>query len=269
MSLTKSDRWMLPLRQIQESAPGGTPSAPPLAAPPDDKPGEKVTPPAKDDAPVKKPDLIEGDKTSVPADEAAAEKKAERVAELAKMSPEDRAKAEADDATAEAEEARLDTVPEDGKYDLKMPDGVTVDTELLDALAPEFKSLELTNGQAQALADKFTSAMQARAAKAGADWAKTTSDWVDTAKKDPEIGGAKWDATAAAASGIVDRFGTPALKEYLNTSMAGNHPELIRLLAKVGAMIGEDDTITPENPGAKPAADAATVLYPNDKPKGK
>lgn len=262
---------MFPLRQIQESAPGGKPTAPPPndLTYPDDEPDEKPVPPSKDDAPVNKPDLVEGDKNTVPADEAAAAKKAERAADLAKMSPADRAKAEADDAAAEVEQARLDAVPEDGKYDLKMPEGIQVDQELLEAITPEFKSLELTNGQAQALADKFIKAQQDRAGKAADDWAATTSGWVDTAKKDPEIGGAKWDETARVSAGVVERFGSPALKEYLNTSMAGNHPELIRLLAKVGAMIGEDDPITPENPGAKPAADHATVLYPNDKPKGK
>jgi hypothetical protein len=269
MSLTKSDRWMLPLQQIVESAPGAAPTPPPPAGDGLSYDDDKPTPPVKDDAEVKKPDLVEGEKVTVPADEAAAAKKAEREAELAKMSAEDRAKAEADDAAAEAEQARLDLVPEDGKYDLKMPEGVEVDADLLAAVAPAFKDLELTNGQAQALADKFIAVEQAKATKAAEQWAKTTSDWVDTAKADPEIGGAKWDATVKASAGIVDRFGTPALKEYLNSSGGGNHPEMIRLLAKIGAMIGEDNPITPENPGAKPASDAATVLYPNDKPKGK
>lgn len=270
MSLT-NNRWMFPLRQIQESAPGSK-SAPPsgdLTYDDDKSDDEKTIPPSKDDAEVKKPDLVEGDKKTVPADEAKAAKRAEREAELAKMSPEDRAKAEADDAAAEAEEARVNAVPEDGKYDLKMPEGIQVDQALLDALGPEFKSLELTNGQAQALADKFIKTQQDRAAAAASDWNKTTEGWVDTAKKDPEIGGAKWDQTVKHATGVVERFGTPELQEYLNTSRAGNHPELIRLLAKVGAMIGEDDPIIPENPGAKSAADHATVLYPNDQPKGK
>lgn len=194
--------------------------------------------------------------------------KAARKAELDAMSPEDRAKAEADDAAAEAEEARLDAIPEDGKYELKMPEGVEVDTALMTELGPEFAALGLSNRDAQRLADKFIAAQTARMTAQAERWNETTQGWVDTAKKDPEIGGAKWDATAAAASGVVERFGTDGLREYLNASGAGNHPELIRLLAKVGAAIGEDDPIVPENPGGG-KRDTVTAMYPNDPPKGK
>jgi len=161
-----------------------------------------------------------------------------------------------------------DIVPEDGKYALTMPEGVEVDQELLDALSPEFKELGLTTKQAQALADKFIASQQAKVEGAQAKFAETVSNWVDQAKKDPEIGGAKWDGTVKNASGVVSRFGTPELKEFLNTSGAGNHPELIRFMAKVGAMIGEDNPAISENPGRVQTKDTASILYPDDKPKG-
>lgn len=161
-----------------------------------------------------------------------------------------------------------DTVPEDGNYALTMPEGVEVDQELLDALSPEFKELGLTTKQAQALADKFIAAQQAKVEGAQNQFAQTVAGWVDQAKKDPEIGGAKWDGTVKNASGVVSRFGTPELKEFLNTSGAGNHPELIRFMAKVGAMIGEDNPAISENPGRVQSKDTASILYPDDKPKG-
>lgn len=162
----------------------------------------------------------------------------------------------------------LDTVPEDGVYALTMPEGVEVDQELLGALAPQFKELGLTTSQAQALADKFIAAQQSKMEGAQAQFAETVSKWVDDAKKDPEIGGAKWDSTVKNASGVVSRFGSPELKEFLNSSGAGNHPELIRFMAKVGAMIGEDNPAISENPGRAQARDTASILYPDDKPKG-
>lgn len=197
------------------------------------------------------------------------EAKAARQAELDAMSPEDRAKAEADEAASDVEDAKLDMIPEDGVYDLKMPDGVNLDAEMLAALGPEFKELGLSNRDAQRLADKFIAAQTARMTKQAEDWAATTQGWVDEARRDPEIGGAKWDASAAAAAGVVDRFGSPGLREYLNASGAGNHPELIRLLAKVGAAIGEDNPALSESPGGGGKQDAASTLYPNDPPKGK
>lgn len=192
----------------------------------------------------------------------------EFVADPAKTADENAAAKAEHDKTKPAADP-LDVVPADGKYALTMPEGVTVDQALLDELSPEFKAAGLTGKQAQALADKYIARKTAEAKAQGEAWAKTTSDWVDAAKADPEIGGAKWDGTVKAASGIVGRFGNDALKEYLNASGAGNHPEMIRFMAKVGAMIGEDKPAISETPGSKVKADSATILYPDDQPKGK
>lgn len=161
-----------------------------------------------------------------------------------------------------------DKVPEDGKYDLKMPDGIELDQELADALGPEFADLKLTNAQAQKLVDKYTEIQKGRAEKQGQTWAETISGWADTAKKDPEIGGAKWDGTVSDATRAINKLGTPALKEYLNASGGGNHPEVIRIMAKVGAMIKEDNPASGGAEGAGKPAEAAHVLFPNDAPKG-
>lgn len=162
----------------------------------------------------------------------------------------------------------INQVPEDGKYQLTMPEGMEVDQGLLDALGPVMSELKLSNGHAQMLADKFIEAQTADAEKRQQDWAQTIDGWIETAKADPEMGGAKWDATAASALSVVKRFGTPELTQYLEASGAGNHPEVIRLMAKVGAMIGEDTPAISDNPGAKADEDPASRLYPNDKPKG-
>lgn len=191
----------------------------------------------------------------------------------------DPAKSDEENAAAKAEhdaskpadkgEDPADTVPEDGKYDLKMPEGVEVDAAMLDQFSPTFKELGLTTKQAQALADKFIEAQTKNGEAQAQGWTKTVEGWVNQAKTDPEIGGPKWDATVKDASGIVKRFGNDALREYLNASGAGNHPEMIRFMAKVGAVIGEDRPAISENPGKKVAQDTAAILYPDDQPKGK
>lgn len=158
-------------------------------------------------------------------------------------------------------------VPEDGKYDLKMPEGIELDQALLDAIAPEFKELNLTQAQAQKLADKFIETQQARAEKQGEAWSATITKWVDDAKADKEIGGDKWDSTKADAQRAIKTLGTPALGEYLNASGGGNHPELIRLMAKVGAMLKEDNPAGGGDGGGKPA-EPAHLLFPSDAPKG-
>lgn len=172
------------------------------------------------------------------------------------------------------------TVPE--TYDLKMPEGVEVDQPLLDALTPVFKDLFLTQAQAQGLADAFIKHRQAQAEEYAnqpeGQWSMsayeyfkeqgTPDTWPDKAKADKEIGGAKWDGTVSSAQRAVSALGTPELKAYLDASGAGNHPELIRYFAKVGALIKED---TPPNGGAEGSgkpADPAHILFKDDAPKG-
>lgn len=162
----------------------------------------------------------------------------------------------------------LDQVPEDGKYNLTMPEGVKVDQELLDALGPKFAAKNLTTREAQELADEFTKIQQDRAVKQAEGWANTITKWADDAKADKDIGGDNWDATVAASTRAVNKLGTPALKEYLNASGGGNHPELIRFMSKVGAMIREDNPASGGAGGSSKPADAAHVLFPDDAPKG-
>jgi hypothetical protein len=253
--------WNDLICRAPEDGTGGGVAADP-AAPAD------VTP-APDAGSVLYPD----DKAADPAPEDGADPAAdagewkEFEADPAKTDEENAAAKAEHDAKKPADDA--DKVPEDGKYDLKMPEGVEVDQALLDTMAPQFKELGLTTKQAQALTDKFVEAQTKQAETQQAGWAKTVSDWVDQAKADPEMGGAKWDGTVKAATSVVAKFGNDGLKEYLNASGAGNHPEMIRFMAKVGAMIGEDRPAISENPGKKIATDTATILYPDDKPKGK
>lgn len=161
-----------------------------------------------------------------------------------------------------------DQVPEDGKYQLAMPEGVEVDQEMVDALGPEFKDLGLTNKQAQALADKFIEVQSKRAEGQAKEWGETVQKWADDAKADKEIGGDKWDGTVKAGRAAVERLGTPGLKEYLNATGGGNHPEVIRFMAKVGSMLREDDPAMGGAGGSGKPAEAAHVLFPNDAPKG-
>ncbi|RUX08058.1 MAG: hypothetical protein E5V51_00200 [Mesorhizobium sp.] len=215
-----------------------------------------------------------------PADPPAGDKPADPPAADWKEYEPDATKSEAENAAAKAEhdktkpaeksdaEKALDAVPEDGKYTLAMPEGVQVDQELLDALGPKFAAKKLTTREAQELADEFIKIETARGEKRMEDWGKTISGWADTAKKDAEIGGDKWDASTKAAQRAMNRLGTPELRTYLNASGGGNHPELIRIFAKVGAMISEDSPPQDGAGGKGKPVEAAHLLFPNDAPKG-
>lgn len=203
-----------------------------------------------------------------PAENAEADGQPDSKGESSADQSTDDADKEGENKDGEAKPDAADVVPEDGKYELAMPEGFEVDQGLLDALGPEFKELGLTQGQAQKLADKFIASQQAKAEAMGAKWSETITKWADDAKADKEIGGDKWDNTVSSASRAVKTLGTPALREYLNASGGGNHPELIRFMAKVGAMIKEDSPAGSGSEGSGKPADPAHLLFPSDAPKG-
>lgn len=144
------------------------------------------------------------------------------------------------------------------KYEFTAGEGVELDTEALKDFEPVARDLNLTNEQAQKLVDaypKILSGVQQRQAEA---WQKQTEGWAETVKADKEIGGDKLTANLSAAQRALDQFGTPELKEYLNATGLGNHPDLVKTFVKIGKAMSEDGMVDGSNQGQRSAAE---VLY--------
>jgi hypothetical protein len=159
-------------------------------------------------------------------------------------------------------------------YDLKAPEGSTLDTDALAIAEPVLRDLGLTNEQAQKLTDAYAQIVPKVAERMQSEQATQITAqrkaWADEAKADPEIGGANWKASITASAKALDRLGAPAgspFRELLNVTGLGNHPEMIRMFSKVGAAIGEDSDFV-RGEAAPTEKNAARILYPNDKPKG-
>lgn len=158
------------------------------------------------------------------------------------------------------EEKKDDDKPEGApeKYEFTAAEGVDLDTEALKDFEPVARDLNLTNEQAQKLVDaypKILAGVQQRQAEA---WQAQTEEWAATVKADKEIGGDKLTANLGVAQRALDTFGTPELKEYLNGTGLGNHPELVKAFIKVGKAMSEDGMVTGKENGQRSAAE---VLY--------
>lgn len=142
-------------------------------------------------------------------------------------------------------------------YDLQMPDGVELDT----AAAEEFKGIAkeygLTQEQAQKVADIGAKMVQ-RQTEAHQAQVQT---WVDAVKTDKEIGGDKLNENLAIARKTIDTFGSPELKEMLNVTGIGNHPEIVKLAYKIGKAISDDGFVRGGNTTAPRSA--AEIMYPS------
>lgn len=193
------------------------------------------------------PELIEARKQELAASKAEEDRRAALTD--AERAEEDRLK---------AEDAAKKGVPE--KYELKFPDGFDIIPELMEEFTPLAKELGLNNEQAQKLAD-FEGKLAQRRQE---DFGKMAEGWVETAKTDKEIGGDKWAENVEVAQRALNTFGTPELKTALNQYKLGNHPEMIRLMVRIGKSMREDGMVLAGSQGAE-KGDIATRLYGDSK----
>ncbi|KKF68294.1 peptidase [Citrobacter amalonaticus] len=174
----------------------------------------------------------------------------------AEEKPADDKKQEDDKPAEKKEDDKPEGAPE--KYEFQAAEGVELDTEALKEFEPVAREMNLTNEQAQKLVDvypKILAGVQQRQVEA---WQQTTEQWAADVKADKEIGGDSLTANLSVAQRAIDQFGTPDLKEYLNSTGLGNHPGLVKFCVKVGKAMSEDGMVAGSNDGQRSAAE---VLY--------
>lgn len=125
--------------------------------------------------------------------------------------------------------------PENGEFEVTVPDGFQADPVLKEEFAPIAKELDLSPKGVQKLVD-LKAKMDKQAVQ---KWGEHLVELKTQAKADPEIGGAKYDPAVAAARGVIGKYGTPAFRKMLNDYGVGAHPEMIRFMSKVAKATGE------------------------------
>ncbi|OQP28752.1 peptidase [Morganella morganii] len=139
------------------------------------------------------------------------------------------------------------------KYEFKTAEGQELDAEAVKAFEPIAKELNLSNEQAQKLVDVYGGKIMPKLVEQqAAQWQQQIEQWAEQVKADKDLG---TDASIGAAQKAMDKFGSPELKQYLNETGLGNHPELVRIFANIGKAMSEDGLVTGNSGGAKSAAD--------------
>lgn len=144
-------------------------------------------------------------------------------------------------------------------FEFKPAEGQELDTAALEQFEPIARELNLTNEQAQKMVDLYGTKIMPMVQQQQVEaWQKTTEQWAADVKADKEIGGDKLTSNLSAAQRALAQFGTPELKEYLEGTGLGNHPELVKAFVKVGKAMSEDGMVTGKESGQRSAAE---VLY--------
>jgi hypothetical protein len=151
------------------------------------------------------------------------------------------------------------TVPD--KYELKLPDKAVLDATAVERSAAFAKAHGLSQEAAQKQLEHTNAELAAFVDAQQAAFASTTKAWVDVVKADPELGGANFDTTIKDSKAAIDRFATPEFKKALSDTGFGNHPELVRVFAKIGKAMANDGLVrSGSDTGAAPR-DLANILY--------
>lgn len=177
--------------------------------------------------------------------------------------PEENAAAKAD---FEAEKERQQFYGAPDKYaDITVPEGMAFDQDTADSLHGLAKKMNLSQDAVNSLIDLQKGLAEKNAAAGAKEWEDTKAEWDATVKADAELGGSAYDENMGYVAKARAAFGTPELDNWLDTTELGQHPEVKRLLLRVGKAMGEGKSIT----GGKQQSSetAADILY--DHPSSK
>lgn len=163
--------------------------------------------------------------------------------------------------TSEAQ-TKPSVVPD--KYDLKLPEGSTLDPKALESVSAFAKENGLSQEAAQAVLEREHSLVKGLQKAQTQEWEATKERWLKESMSDKELGGDRLKESVEIASRAIKRFDpTGKMTEMLEKSGFGNHPEVIRFMKRIGEAMAEDRLVVPGaqvGSGKKPIEE---IFYPS------
>lgn len=153
--------------------------------------------------------------------------------------------------------------------DFTLPEGIAIEAEKLAAFKEAAAGAKLSQEQAQKFVDLHTQAITEASTKPYEMWRDTQKQWQDQIKADPEFGGAKLESETLPAIARAIREFSPnddaakALKQAFSFTGAGNNPEVIRFIARIGKSLAEGTHVSGKPAGGDGGKSAASKLYPS------
>lgn len=169
---------------------------------------------------------------------------------------------------AAVETPAAETPAADEPFSVKAPEGAEAYQADFDKFAGDMDGWLKANPNAsarEALAE--AAARQAKLvgesqAQAMAQRDQQISAWGDELKADKDFGGEAFDKNVATAIKGLEAVGSPELRQMLDQTGLGSHPEIVRAFKKVGELVADAPFATGAQP-AQSASSAAARMYPN------
>jgi hypothetical protein len=152
--------------------------------------------------------------------------------------PKEEAKKEADKADKPKEEK---VVPD--KYELKLPEGSNLSPARLEKIALYAKEQGLSNQEAQRVLERESDAVSEFSKNQTTQYESKKAEWLESCKADTEFGGEALKENVLLANNVIAKYGSQQLREQLDLTGLGNHPELMRMIVKIGKEMGPDKLV--------------------------
>lgn len=150
-----------------------------------------------------------------------------------------------------------------GDYSLNKPENSRLSDADMERIASYAKDQGLSKEAAEKLVDNESKARDSYYESLQSEHKEMVKQWVEDVKSDKELGGEKFAESAELAKSVVARFGTDEFRKNLNESGYGNHPEVVRIFARIGRAMAPD-TIVKENNPSGGARSLEEVFYGNN-----
>lgn len=151
--------------------------------------------------------------------------------------------------------------------DIKVPDGSAVDDKSLATLKETLADANLSPSErGQKLFDLHNSIVKEAVEGPVNLWMKTQGEWQAAVKADAELGGANHPAVLETiAKGLEAIGGAEAAKmrEAFILTGAGNHPEIVRLMYRVGKMVTEGKHVAGSPVAGEQHRNTLASMYPS------
>jgi len=150
---------------------------------------------------------------------------------------------------------------------ITIPEGLSRDDALFGDFANIAKEHGLAGPVAQTLVDLAAKQVQAANQKLQASWDKQNSDWQAEVRADKEIGGDKLSEVLQTFSKVASdpELSDPKFREALAFTGAGNHPAIVRTLARWAKALSEGGPVrgTPSQGMQRPTSVGEAIYGPS------
>lgn len=150
--------------------------------------------------------------------------------------------------------------------DIKLPEGMQVDEPVMTEFLGLVNDPKITKAElAQKLVDLQVKSASEGLEKATQAWETKMTEWQDEVRKDPTVGGAKFEQSVATANKVINNLGSPELAQLCADTGIGNNVHFVRFLNAIAPKLLEAAPVNPGNPAGGSTTTAAERMFPSMK----